>query len=396
MRDYLRWPPAVKTTAKHLSDFDIHPLWGEFRNPATESEFLRHQLAHGQSQLRIALIFCSIFYVTFALTDIAALGYTRETLVLFLARLLVAVTAAMAIYLIHRRPLSIRFPTFAATAVEIIGMAAFMLIVVYRSHETPWHAMALSIMLIVVYLYIPNRLIYSLGVALASTAVFVLIALLAGDLKPTETVTLAMLLVLSNAFGGVAARRYQRLSRDEFRALATLKLQSVRDQLTGCYNRRILDDHILEKEIALAQRHSLWLTVILCDLDHFKSVNDSHGHHAGDEVLRTFAALLQEITREHVDYVIRYGGEEFLLVLPDTDPAGGALVAERLRAATDGHPTLLDNGQSVPMTASFGVASSQFVASGTAISQYALIAAADELLYKAKDAGRNCIRSCAV
>lgn len=383
----------VQINRKNFDEFDIHPLWGEFRNAKIEKEFLNHHLDRGQSQLRTALIFCSFFYVAFALTDVAALGYARESLILLLARLLVAVTAATAIYLIYRRPLSVTVPILAATAVEIVGMGTFMLITIYRAHEIPWHAMSMSIMLIVVYLFIPNRLIFSLGVALASTAIFIFLALKVGGLKPSDFLTMSMLLVLTNTFGGVAARRYHRLWRDEFRAQSLLKRLSVRDHLTGCYNRRHLDGNILEKEIAHAQHHSLWLTVILCDLDHFKLVNDTYGHQAGDVVLCTFSSLLQQITREHIDYVIRYGGEEFLLVLPGTDLTGGALLAERLRAAFAENPTCHTADQIINMTASFGVAAVNFAVEGKMISQYALITAADTLLYRAKDAGRNLVES---
>lgn len=142
----------MQITTNDLDRFDIHPLWGEFRNTKIEKEFLQYHLARVQSQLRITLIFCSFFYVAFALTDVAALGYTRETFILFLARLLVAITASTAIYLIYRRPLSITAPILAATAVEIVGMGAFILIAIYRAQEMPWHAMSMSIMLIVVYL----------------------------------------------------------------------------------------------------------------------------------------------------------------------------------------------------------------------------------------------------
>lgn len=202
-----------------------------------------------------------------------------------------------------------------------------------------------------------------------------------------------MLLVLTNTFGGVAARRYHRLWREEFHAQSILRKHSVRDHLTGCYNRRHLDDHLLEKEIARSQRHSLWLTVILCDLDHFKMVNDTYGHQAGDAVLRTFSSLLQQITREHVDCVIRYGGEEFLLVLPDTDLAGGALLAERLRVALAESSTCHTADQKINVTGSFGVAAINFSDEEKTISQYALIAAADKLLFNAKDAGRNRVKS---
>lgn len=110
-------------------------------------------------------------------------------------------------------------------------------------------------------------------------------------------------------------------------------------------------------------------------------------------MLNTFASLLRQNTREHVDYVIRYGGEEFLLVLPGTDLAGGELLAERLRASCAEIPTYHTADQKINATASFGVAAIKFSADGKAISGPALIAAADTLLYDAKNAGRNHVRS---
>lgn len=383
----------MQSTPKNLAEFDTHPLWGEFRTIKTEKDFLRYQLSRSQSQLRTALVFCSFFYVAFALTDVAALGYTPESLTLFLARMLVAVSAAAGIYLIYRRPLSVTVPLLTATVVEIVGMGSFMLIVFYRAHEMPWHAMAMSIMLIVIYLFIPNRLICSLGVALLSTVIFISLALQVGNLKSSDLLSLSMLLILANTFGVVAARRYHRLWRDEFRAQSLLKRLTVRDHLTGCLNRRHLDDDMLGKEIVRAQRHSLWLTVVLCDLDHFKAVNDTYGHQAGDAVICAFSQLLQQGTREHVDYVIRYGGEEFLLILPGTDLAGGELLAERLRIAFSENPIFHAADKKIRMTASFGVAAINFSDEGKTISQYELITAADKLLYKAKEAGRNLVES---
>jgi diguanylate cyclase (GGDEF)-like protein len=383
----------VQKNLDHLDGFELSRLWSEFRNKKTEKEFLHHHLVRGQYQLRIALIFCSLFYLAFVLTDVAALGYTHKALILFLARLLVALTAVTAIYLIHRRPLSITMPMLAATATEIVGMGSFMLIAVYRPHEMPWHAMAMAIMLIVVYLFIPNRLIYALGVALTSTVIFIFIATKVGDIKPNDLVRMSMLFVLTNLFGAVAARRYQHLWREEFLTQSLLKRQTMRDHLTGCYNRRYLYDDILDKEISRAQRHGLWLTVILCDLDHFKSVNDTYGHQAGDAALCTFSTLLQKNTREHVDYVIRYGGEEFLLLLPDTDLAGGSLLAERLRIALASNTTIQNLENNISLTASFGVASINFSIDGKLTSPHALIAAADALLYDAKNSGRNLVKS---
>jgi diguanylate cyclase (GGDEF)-like protein len=207
---------------------------------------------------------------------------------------------------------------------------------------------------------------------------------------PLELATMAALLALTNLFGYVAARRYQILWREEYSAQMVLKNLSVRDPLTGCYNRRHLHDRLLETEISRAQRYRLSLTVIMCDLDHFKAVNDTYGHYGGDAVLQRFAALLQSMTRDSIDSVVRYGGEEFLLILPETDLAGGELLAERLRQ------TLADTGRTrgrqIHITASFGVASVDF-ATSTHAAHINMIAAADELLYAAKNSGRN--RVCA-
>jgi diguanylate cyclase (GGDEF)-like protein len=383
----------VQKNLKQVDGFEIRSFWSEFRDTKIEQAFLHHHLERGQNQLRIALIVCSLFYLAFALTDFATLGYSHEFLILFMARLLVAITAMAAIYLIQRNPLSLRIPVASATLTEIVGMGTFMLVTMYRPHEIPWHAMALAIMLIVVYLFIPNRLIYAAGVALASTAIFIFISIKVGNLIPSDILRMIMSFTLANLFGAVAARRYQILWREEFRTQSLLKRQTVRDHLTGCYNRRYLFDDLLEKEISRAQRHKLSLTIMLCDLDHFKSVNDTYGHQTGDAVLCAFSALLQENTRDHVDYVIRYGGEEFLLLLPDTDLAGGTLLAERLRVALAENTSIQNMVQDINLTSSFGVATINYSTEGKSISQQAFIAAADELLYAAKHSGRNLVKS---
>jgi diguanylate cyclase (GGDEF)-like protein len=131
------------------------------------------------------------------------------------------------------------------------------------------------------------------------------------------------------------------------------------------------------------QRFGGSLAVVVADLDWFKDVNDRHGHPAGDTVLRAFAELLQQELRD-VDLAGRWGGEEFLLVLPGTDLAGGAQVAERIRAVFAGRIMLALDGTPIPVTASFGVA-----ASPPARTSSELFAAADAAMYQAKRGGKN-------
>ncbi|WER46538.1 GGDEF domain-containing protein [Cupriavidus sp. WKF15] len=374
------------------SEFAIDPVRVEFRNVETERAFQRHHLIRSRSSLHLTLLFCSAFYLAFAMTDVAALGYGRVTLVLFVGRMLVAITAVMGLYLLRDQSESIVAHWFVASAAEVVGMATFALIVWFRPSEIPWHAMSLCIMLMVVYVFIPNRLVIAKGIAIAATAAFILIAVEKGTLTGSDALTMSMLLLLANSFGLVAARRYHRLWRDEYRALMDLKHQSIRDHLTGCYNRRHLHEALLPMEIARAERSRHWLTLVVCDIDHFKRINDTFGHQTGDAVLQHIAALLQAMTRRHVDSVVRYGGEEFLLVLSQTDLDGALSAAERLRAAIVDNPTVEAVSGSIPTTASFGVLAVDFSIAAHGATEKSLIAAADALLYEAKEAGRNSIR----
>jgi diguanylate cyclase (GGDEF)-like protein len=382
----------VSPSPARPESWQLAPLSAEFRHAATERDFLAHQLAMTQGQLRIALLFCSLFYLGFAVTDLARQGAGEHTGALLAARAAVVLCALGCLWLLRRYPSSIRVSRLAASAATSAGSAGFLLIAALRPDEFLLHAIGMSILVVVLYIYIPNRLLYALALALAATLGFVALAWLRAPLRGAELGTMATLLLLANVFCYVAARRYQRLWRDEYSARCVLRDQSIRDHLTGCYNRRHLHEQLLENELARAQRYKLSLTVVMCDLDHFKAVNDQHGHHGGDAVLVKFAELLRAMTREGVDGVVRYGGEEFLLVLPETDLRGGVLLAERLRAtlAASAIPHQL---ALIRVTASFGVASADFASSANPAAHHGIIASADNLLYAAKKAGRNQVRA---
>ena len=158
--------------------------------------------------------------------------------------------------------------------------------------------------------------------------------------------------------------------------------QALVDGLTGLANRRAVEE-TLRGELARAERFQGDLCVVLADLDAFKAVNDRYGHPLGDQVLREAANALQETVRE-IDLAGRWGGEEFVLILPGTDSSDGAAVAERARRAIELRQIQTPDGQPVSVTASFGVAS---FPSNAGLD--ALVAAADEALYRAKREGRN-------
>jgi diguanylate cyclase (GGDEF)-like protein len=164
----------------------------------------------------------------------------------------------------------------------------------------------------------------------------------------------------------------------------TVQQQAVTDELTGLFNVRQFHSR-LDGEIDRAQRFSTPLSLVMLDIDKFKSVNDNHGHQQGDRVLVEVARVLRRLSRD-VDLPARYGGEEMAVVLPQTDLAGAEQQAERMRAAIEAMQIpRLDGGGLLPITASFGVASFP----GEGADKTELIAAADAALYRAKRGGRN-------
>lgn len=158
---------------------------------------------------------------------------------------------------------------------------------------------------------------------------------------------------------------------------------AVIDDLTGLNNRRYLDNHlkILFDRAAARQRA---LSICMTDIDRFKQVNDTYGHDAGDEVLREFASRIRSTVRG-ADLACRYGGEEFVVVMPDTPVELAAAVAERLRSIVEDRPFVLRSGRELHITASLGIASN----SPSVETPEQLMRQADMALYEAKNAGRN-------
>ena len=175
-------------------------------------------------------------------------------------------------------------------------------------------------------------------------------------------------------------------------ALTHQKNQANYDRLTGVFNRRAITKHA-EAELNRAERGGE-LSVLLMDLDNFKAINDTYGHLAGDEVLKHAASLVRQSLRPY-DWVGRWGGEEFLVLLPNAAIEEAAEIAERLRAAISASIVRVDGGQDINFSTSIGVASTSanartFIALDTLISQ------ADGALYRAKSEGRNriCMAHC--
>ncbi|WP_434704894.1 GGDEF domain-containing protein [Pseudomonas sp. Z1-12] len=165
-----------------------------------------------------------------------------------------------------------------------------------------------------------------------------------------------------------------------------LETQSIKDPLTGLYNRRFMDE-TLNRELARSERNGSCLSVVMMDLDNFKQLNDSYGHAAGDAVLRAVSALIVQSMRSS-DIACRFGGEELIIILPECTLKDAASRAEAIRTSLE-EMSLTDHGQTFTVTASFGVSSTET----SKADQASLLKAADSALYAAKRLGKNRVAS---
>lgn len=198
---------------------------------------------------------------------------------------------------------------------------------------------------------------------------------------------LYILLVLLIFYGIMKARDARVLARTNAlleRANSDLETLTIHDSLTGLFNRRYFDSH-LEEEVRRAHRDGVCLSLLMIDIDRFKDFNDTYGHLAGDKALEQIARCLENAVSRNTDFITRYGGEEFCIVLYDTDGEGAGRVADQIHNYVRSQPVIL-RGEEIGLTVSIGIHSSV-----PAKEEYPeeLIRLADKALYRAKEKGRN-------
>lgn len=193
----------------------------------------------------------------------------------------------------------------------------------------------------------------------------------------------AAILLAGGGFVLMVARLSDMTTRDIVR-IASLEHDIMRDPMTGAYNRRYLESQ-LDEEISRARRSNCSLSALMIDLDHFKHVNDTYGHQIGDDVIRHVSSLIMSQIRVS-DILVRYGGEEFLVLTPDSASADANDLGNRLLHHIRSQSLTLPTGTILAATASIGVATL-----GDADTQAAFLRRADEALYEAKRAGRDTV-----
>ncbi|MDX2112372.1 MAG: PleD family two-component system response regulator [Alphaproteobacteria bacterium] len=181
----------------------------------------------------------------------------------------------------------------------------------------------------------------------------------------------------------IRRKRYQEALKSNYQQSVSM---AVTDALTGLYNRHYLNAH-LENMVKQSLKNGKNLALMIMDMDHFKSVNDTYGHDAGDLVLKQLAQIIIQISRS-TDLAARFGGEEFVILMPETDPQAALGAANRLRESVESTPFTITSGEQLKKTVSIGVASLH----PDGDSAESLLKRADEALYSAKNNGRNVVK----
>lgn len=296
------------------------------------------------------------------------------------------------LYIIFRTGLNMKFRDPSLTIIQMCAAILVTMYGMYFANESRGVLLLVYILILIFGIYKLNTRSFLYVSAFTLVTYGIDIALLNYfrsdtvnlNIEYLQFLVLSMVLVAFSIIGGHISllRRNLRISRAELeKSLAIIKEMSIRDDLTGVYNRRHLME-LLEHEYHRISRGGAHFSVAMLDIDHFKSVNDTYGHLTGDEVLKAASDVIRKSLRS-ADFCGRYGGEEFLLVMTQTNINGALLCAERIRSTIEQSrfPSL---GPNFKVTVSLGV--TEFTGKEDIPT---MIARADKALYHAKESGRN-------
>lgn len=381
----------------------IQAFSGEFADAGLEQQYQEVVLAETARQQCVALGVVGAMFLLFVLVDIGMMGPDAANLSLLVTlRLLVAGAAFMLAAATWYVPVLAARP-MAINSVLFLFVNASIAVLPLRPETLDFQVISLVATSIALYLFIPTRLLWAVVLNAWLAIGFVLVMALFMDRNAAQVGMAAMVALLPNVVGYLSARRLNRLQREQFLALqearhTNLLLQqeiterlrlevglrelAQTDALTGLSNRRSFLE-LAGQALRQARRASAPLTLCMIDIDHFKPINDNYGHAAGDVVLAAVAAVCRDQLRES-DLIGRYGGEEFVLALPNTDAYAARLIAERLRVRIENH-RLPGDLSILRITVTAGIAQ---VARNEDSLDPALLRA-DEALYEGKREGRN-------
>lgn len=381
--------------------YRIAALSAEFADSEIESAFREHVHLAWVRDTRVAFTITALFYLAFSVTDFLVLGESEQYQVVFLTRVLVC-CAGLAIALSAARFWRPLVDGITPTLVEGVALAGFLSITLLRPYEAGWHGMSLMVMLLGIYVFIPNRFLPTLAVALSTTLAFIWLLNQHFELPANQVLTLALLLLAINLFGALSAMRISRLRRESYRDQLVLRqtnqalCQEIEerqrlethlrelahlDDLTGIPNRRRFFD-LAERELHATQRQGVPVSLLILDIDYFKQIVDTYGQVRADEVLKALVKICRRHLREQ-DIFARTRDDEFVALLPQADLHVARDVAERLRVEVMASAVTLADA-----TAYFSI-SIGLAQRGQGESVSSLMRRADSALHTAQYKGRN-------
>lgn len=382
-------------------NYTISRWHAEFEDLAIERAYRQHIEIDVARSLTRALIIWALLILAFGWPDWVALGPGPGFTTLFVLRFGFASLLLGLAYVIRRK-------TIWATAgwpVTVVAIAGYPLFFIYPyilPSDGVFGLAIMMMMLLSVYVFVPNRLKLTNLVAAVGIAM-VLVNILFAGATVTDVIMVSMALLWPVIIGYAAAHRMNTDSRKAFSALLAaedanralaeeitqrkaleieLQHQALTDPLTGLSNRRQYE-LLFYRELGKHKRYGTPLVLGMIDLDHFKRINDEHGHEFGDQVLKTVGEALREPLRSS-DILGRFGGEEFILILPETNIEQASAIAERMRQALCSMAIVKD-GETFRITATFAI--TEVCDTDQKISD--IIRRADEALYQGKHAGRD-------
>lgn len=359
----------------------------EFDDPALERSFRRSHLTRSRAQIGRNLLLGICFVLGLStLTHLVLPAPVNRPLDLIRLSVLGPVFL-IALILVHSRLYQRWYPIVCPYGAALFGVGVVMLAVIAATQGV---SLIASVVLAIIYNYLMLGLAFrpALGASVLVLLSYVIIATLAGIPGPQRLVDVGILL-FTNVIGAIVCYSFERANRTNFLESQLLMETARRDGLTGIANRRTFDEH-LDRVWTQAAREGRPLSLLMIDIDHFKTYNDRFGHQAGDECLRRVAWSLSSHARRPLDIAARYGGEEFAMILYDAGRRHAEDTARQIQAGIEllaiAHSS--SPGASTRLTVSIGVACVQ---PSSDRSHFGFVQLADEALYAAKERGRNCV-----
>lgn len=382
--------------------YQVHWLTGQFCDASSESMYRRSTLESGGLEYSLALSVAALVFGMFAISDYYLLGLTREFYLLLTMRIVVVSMCLLVAFSV--RPGGGRAHRVWLRALPLWILATgIILIIPLRPESLPTQVTAVVVATIAFYLLIPNLLTVVTFASLYLNIGFMVSAALFAHIEPIGTLRIALLLIMTNVVGFCALLRLESLQRKQYALLheerdqnhqlhkeiahrkaleEQLRVVAERDALTGLNNR----GHFMNLAEALLRRsqfEKVPFGFFMIDVDHFKTINDTWGHSHGDRVLAKIAEVCAQSLRP-TDVIGRFGGEEFVVALPNTGPDDAQAVAERLKKKVAELP-LKEEMRVLWPSVTIGVA----VANAEKVDLESLIMRADQMLYDGKRGGRN-------